>query len=103
MVVESAAMYSLALVVFIGSLATDDIGGFYPKALLDTVAGIAPTLIVVRVVSGQARSDESWQIKETSSSLHFESSVCTVTVAEDDLCEMCLSCGQKLVHRRSVG
>ncbi|KAK0226384.1 hypothetical protein IW262DRAFT_1457614 [Armillaria fumosa] len=83
MVVESAMMYALALVVFIGFLATDDVGGFYPKALLDTIAGIAPTLIVVRVVSGQARSDGSWQTKETSSSLHFESSLCTVTAVED--------------------
>ncbi|KAK0241292.1 hypothetical protein EDD85DRAFT_394968 [Armillaria nabsnona] len=103
MVVESAVMYSLALVIFIGFLATDDVGGFYPKALLDTIAGIAPTLIVVRVASGQARSDESWQTKETSSSLHFESSVCTVTATEDGMCEMCSSCGQKLIRRRSVG
>ncbi|KAK0459141.1 uncharacterized protein EV420DRAFT_305096 [Desarmillaria tabescens] len=102
-VVESAVMYALALVVFIGFLATDDVGGFYPKALLDTVAGIAPTLIVVRVALGQARSDESWQTKETSSSLHFESSVCTVTAMEEAVCESCSSCGQKLVRRRSAG
>ncbi|KAK0212410.1 hypothetical protein DFS33DRAFT_1376903 [Desarmillaria ectypa] len=102
MVVESAVMYALTLVVFIGFLATDDVGGFYPKALLDTIAGIAPTLIVVRVASGQARSDESWQTKEVSSSLHFEPSVCTVTAMEEGTCEVCSSCGQKLVRRRSA-
>ncbi|KAG7449816.1 uncharacterized protein BT62DRAFT_608330 [Guyanagaster necrorhizus] len=98
MVVESAVLYALALVVFIGFLATDDANGLYPKALLDTVAGIAPTLIVVRVASGQARSDESWQPKETSSSLRFESSLCTVTAVEEEVCGICSSCGQKLVH-----
>lgn len=58
--VESAAIYALSLIVFLAFLVRDDPGNVYPQALLISSAGIAPTLIVARIVSGNARSDDSW-------------------------------------------
>ncbi|KIY63816.1 hypothetical protein CYLTODRAFT_446378 [Cylindrobasidium torrendii FP15055 ss-10] len=46
--VESAAMYALALIVFMAFLVRDDPGNVYAQPLLISAAGIAPTLIVAR-------------------------------------------------------
>ncbi|PBK83501.1 hypothetical protein ARMGADRAFT_1067781 [Armillaria gallica] len=47
-------------------------GYMYPQVLSNPVTGIAPTLIVLRVASGQGRPKES--SLETQSSLHFQTS-----------------------------
>ncbi|PBK61093.1 hypothetical protein ARMSODRAFT_981822 [Armillaria solidipes] len=50
-VVESSMLYVVALVVSIPFFATNDPYSAYPQAVLDSVTGIAPTLILLRVVS----------------------------------------------------
>ncbi|KAK0186191.1 hypothetical protein F5146DRAFT_1069742 [Armillaria mellea] len=59
-VIESAALYAVTLIIFLAFFARDDPRSVYPQAILNTVTGIAPTLIVARVASGRARPDESW-------------------------------------------
>ncbi|KAJ7510903.1 hypothetical protein B0H11DRAFT_2215639 [Mycena galericulata] len=63
MVVESALLYSVALVVYIvllsGSATSNNDG--YAQAILIEMTGIAPTLIVARVSFGLARPSASWQ------------------------------------------
>ncbi|KAK0214308.1 hypothetical protein IW262DRAFT_1466001 [Armillaria fumosa] len=49
-VVESAAIYVLALAVYIPFLGTDSPYSTYPQAILSSVTGIAPTLILLRVL-----------------------------------------------------
>ncbi|PBK93909.1 hypothetical protein ARMGADRAFT_1079402 [Armillaria gallica] len=49
--VESAALYVVALVVFIPFIATNSPYSNYPQVVLASVTGIAPTLILLRVAS----------------------------------------------------
>ncbi|KAK0197703.1 hypothetical protein F5146DRAFT_948012 [Armillaria mellea] len=59
-VIESAALYAVSLIVFLAFFTRDDPRSGYPQAILNTVTGIAPTLIAARVASGRARPDEGW-------------------------------------------
>ncbi|KAF7329962.1 hypothetical protein MKEN_00260200 [Mycena kentingensis (nom. inval.)] len=63
MVVESALVYALTLAIYLALLfgpesSTSD---GYVKAVLVSMTGIAPTLIVARVSLGLARPSSSWQ------------------------------------------
>ncbi|KAF9026017.1 hypothetical protein BDZ89DRAFT_1135045 [Hymenopellis radicata] len=83
--VESAALYSVSYLVYIGLLAKsafydpdgEDLSYAYMRSLLYSITGIAPTLILVRVVAGHARPDDSWThgggggIRSALRSLHF--------------------------------
>ncbi|KAJ7449064.1 hypothetical protein B0H11DRAFT_2247368 [Mycena galericulata] len=62
-VVESALLYSAALVVYIALLFDSATGNNdrYAQAILIEMTGIAPTLIVARVSFGLARPSTSWQ------------------------------------------
>ncbi|KAK0192040.1 hypothetical protein F5146DRAFT_1189276 [Armillaria mellea] len=71
-VVESAALYSIIFVVLMILYPLNGNGYMYPKMLVYPVTGIAPTLIILRVVSGHAHPEES--SLETQSSLHFQAS-----------------------------
>ncbi|PBK67081.1 hypothetical protein ARMSODRAFT_338287 [Armillaria solidipes] len=51
--VESAALYVVALAVFIPFIATNSPYSNYPQVVLESVTGIAPTLILLRVASGK--------------------------------------------------
>ncbi|PBK89932.1 hypothetical protein ARMGADRAFT_1015071 [Armillaria gallica] len=70
--VESAALYSIFFVVLMILFALDGNGYMYPQASIFSVTGIAFTLIVFRVASGQGRPEEP--SFETQSSLHFQTS-----------------------------
>ncbi|KAJ6620503.1 hypothetical protein B0H10DRAFT_2021828 [Mycena sp. CBHHK59/15] len=59
-VVESAALYSITLIVFLPFLVSGSFNDGYPQAILVQMTGIAPTLIVARVSFGLARPDETW-------------------------------------------
>ncbi|KAF8915216.1 hypothetical protein CPB85DRAFT_1251651 [Mucidula mucida] len=58
--VQSAALYLLTLIIFLAFFVRDDLRSMYPLPILDSVTGIAPTLIVARVAAGETRpqSDE---------------------------------------------
>ncbi|PBK83514.1 hypothetical protein ARMGADRAFT_1170497 [Armillaria gallica] len=71
--VESAALYSITFVVFMILYPLGGNGYMYPQALIFPVTGIAPTLIILRVASGQGRPEES-SSQDTQSSLHFQTS-----------------------------
>ncbi|KAF9028365.1 hypothetical protein BDZ89DRAFT_1133678 [Hymenopellis radicata] len=66
-IVESAALYAIALVVFLVFFVRDDLNTGYPQAVLYSITGIAPTLIVVRVASHPREHRSTLQ----SSSLRF--------------------------------
>ncbi|KAK0232032.1 hypothetical protein EDD85DRAFT_792938 [Armillaria nabsnona] len=70
--IESAALYSITLVVWMILYPLEGNGYMYPQALVYPVTGFAPTLIVLRVASGQGHLEES--SLETQSSLRFQTS-----------------------------
>ncbi|PBK58407.1 hypothetical protein ARMSODRAFT_1091220 [Armillaria solidipes] len=60
--VESSALYSISLIVYLALLTRENIGLYYLDAIAGTAKGIAPTLLVGRITAGhRARSDDSWQ------------------------------------------
>ncbi|KAJ7935882.1 hypothetical protein B0H13DRAFT_1589966, partial [Mycena leptocephala] len=68
-VVESALMYSVALIIFLPFLVQGSDNDGYAQAVVAQMTGMAPTLIVARVSLGLARPDETWQ--EPATSLFF--------------------------------
>ncbi|KAK0218560.1 hypothetical protein EDD85DRAFT_866221 [Armillaria nabsnona] len=59
MLVESAALYSVSMIVFIVFFARDDPRNVYAQAVMNSITGIAPTLIVERVAAKGGLLDES--------------------------------------------
>ncbi|KAK0447306.1 hypothetical protein EV421DRAFT_194790 [Armillaria borealis] len=81
--VESAALYSITFIVLMILYPLEGNGYMYPQALSFPVTSIAPTLIILRVASGQARPEESSH--EAQSSLHFQRSrESTIETATDE-------------------
>ncbi|KAK0444693.1 hypothetical protein EV421DRAFT_1902758 [Armillaria borealis] len=64
--VESALLYAVSLILFIVLIARGGAASAYPQIIYVTITGIAPTLIVARVASGQARPNDSWQASNVS-------------------------------------
>ncbi|KAK0228057.1 hypothetical protein IW262DRAFT_1490166 [Armillaria fumosa] len=87
-VVESAALYSTVLIVYIGFTFRDEVGGEYLDPIAEFIRGVAPTLLVERVASGHSRPDDSWK-GGTISSLYFgtdrRTQTSTKTSAEEDV------------------
>ncbi|KAK7444833.1 hypothetical protein VKT23_015150 [Stygiomarasmius scandens] len=59
-VVESAALYSITLLIFIIFLETKNPNLYYAQNVHAQVAGIAPLLIILRVASNSSRPDSEW-------------------------------------------
>ncbi|KAJ7752649.1 hypothetical protein B0H16DRAFT_1887204 [Mycena metata] len=60
-IVESAALYLVALCVYIPLSIKGLANVSYPQALVAQLTGIAPTLLVARVAFGLSRPDATWQ------------------------------------------
>ncbi|KAK0185854.1 hypothetical protein F5146DRAFT_1143371 [Armillaria mellea] len=69
--VESSALYSICLLLYVGFYATDSWMGPYFDILAGSARGIAPTLLVGRVAAGHAQPDDSWQGSAVITSLRF--------------------------------
>ncbi|PBK90748.1 hypothetical protein ARMGADRAFT_291857 [Armillaria gallica] len=72
--VESQALYSISLILYIAFLARNDISSIYFDTLAAVARRVAPTLLVGRVAAGHTRPDSSWQGSVTSGSLRFRNS-----------------------------
>ncbi|PBK92223.1 hypothetical protein ARMGADRAFT_1165940 [Armillaria gallica] len=70
-VVESALLYAFSAILWMAFLLRDDLASPYPEAAYVSITGIAPTLIVGRVASGQARPNDSWKSRNTVSTIQF--------------------------------
>ncbi|KAJ6585768.1 hypothetical protein B0H19DRAFT_1059956 [Mycena capillaripes] len=64
-IVESALLYSIAMVILLPLLVTESPNDVYAQAVVAQITGIAPTLIVARVTFGLARPDATWQVPPT--------------------------------------
>ncbi|KAK0475405.1 hypothetical protein IW261DRAFT_1645583 [Armillaria novae-zelandiae] len=69
-IVESAALLSIILIIYIVTYARGAYAEIYVDVIAASIRGIAPTLIVGRVASGHARPDDAWK-GSVLSSLHF--------------------------------
>lgn len=69
-VVESAALYSAALIIYIAFISRNMLGSSYVDIITASIRGIAPTLLVGRVAAGHARPNDTWK-ESRLSSLHF--------------------------------
>ncbi|KAK0231763.1 hypothetical protein EDD85DRAFT_848566 [Armillaria nabsnona] len=70
-IVESAALYSIALIIYISLIARNDLSGGYADIITASIKGIAPTLLVGRVAAGHARPNDTWK-ESRLSSLRFD-------------------------------
>ncbi|KAK0453041.1 hypothetical protein EV421DRAFT_645906 [Armillaria borealis] len=69
--VESAALYSISVIVYMGLVASNDQSAYYADAIMAYIKGIAPTLLVARVASGQGLSPNKVSQETRVSSLRF--------------------------------
>ncbi|KAK0502756.1 hypothetical protein EDD18DRAFT_1134972 [Armillaria luteobubalina] len=87
-IVESAALYSIMLIVYIIFTFQDEVGSEYLDPISEFIRGVAPTLLVGRVAAGHSRPDDSWK-GSVISSLRFgtgrRTQPSTETSAEEDL------------------
>ncbi|KAK0185109.1 hypothetical protein F5146DRAFT_1144315 [Armillaria mellea] len=59
--IESSALYSASLILFVAFFAHNDGAANYLDPITGIARGIAPTLLVGRVAAGHARPDDSWE------------------------------------------
>ncbi|KAK0238397.1 hypothetical protein EDD85DRAFT_935786 [Armillaria nabsnona] len=69
--VESSALHSVTLIIYIALVASNITASDYFDALAAITTGVAPTLLAGRVAAGHARPDDSWE-GSIISSLRFE-------------------------------
>ncbi|KAK0186136.1 hypothetical protein F5146DRAFT_962783 [Armillaria mellea] len=69
--VESASLYAISLIFWMAFNLLSDNAAFYPEMIYVSATGLAPTLIVGRVASGQARPSDSWKSRNTVSAIQF--------------------------------
>lgn len=61
--VESAALYSLTLLIFVILNVTKNVNAFYAQNIHAQMTGIAPMLIILRVAAGHSRDDTAWSTR----------------------------------------
>ncbi|KAK0433291.1 hypothetical protein EV421DRAFT_1845898 [Armillaria borealis] len=71
MLVESALLYSAAIVVLLVLQVRNDVAGTFVEVVAIAIRAIAPTILVGRVAAGHARPDDSWGASTPRSSLRF--------------------------------
>ncbi|PBK76278.1 hypothetical protein ARMSODRAFT_969024 [Armillaria solidipes] len=59
--IESSALCSVSLILFVAFFAHNDWTANYLDPITGIARGVAPTLLVGRVAAGHARPDESWE------------------------------------------
>ncbi|KAK0443373.1 uncharacterized protein EV420DRAFT_1028282 [Desarmillaria tabescens] len=70
--VESSALYSIALVVFLTFVIRKDFRSFYPDVIAGIVKGVAPTLLVGRAAAGHTQPTEQHDESAPVSTLRFQ-------------------------------
>ncbi|KAJ7111423.1 hypothetical protein C8R44DRAFT_258116 [Mycena epipterygia] len=99
--VESSALYAGSLFVFIVLLAMKSEKQVYIQNIHNQIAGIAPTLLMLRISAGHARSDTEWSVPK--SSLHFAGTMDISAAANSQLSEVVDSGSASMVDGGSNG
>ncbi|KAK0466037.1 uncharacterized protein EV420DRAFT_1709749 [Desarmillaria tabescens] len=82
--VESSALYSVCLILYVALTASNSWGQDYVDVIAGVARGITPTLLIGRVAAGHARPDDSWN-GSIMSSLHFGQGQSQTNTQEDSM------------------
>ncbi|PBK94993.1 hypothetical protein ARMGADRAFT_1029326 [Armillaria gallica] len=69
--VESSALYSICLILYLALIICDNFGWFYLDAIASITKGVAPTLLIGRAAAGHTHPNNDYD-QSTVSSLHFQ-------------------------------
>ncbi|KAK0446378.1 uncharacterized protein EV420DRAFT_1715793 [Desarmillaria tabescens] len=72
--VESSALYSIALILYLAFFIHLDFGAYYLESIAAIAKGVAPTLIVGRAAAGHTRPHEEHDESSTVSTIRFQTS-----------------------------
>ncbi|KAK0446397.1 uncharacterized protein EV420DRAFT_1648074 [Desarmillaria tabescens] len=72
--VESSALYSIALILYLAFFLCDDFEYLYFDAIAGIAKGVAPTLIVGRAAAGHTQPTEEHDESSSVSTIHFQTS-----------------------------
>ncbi|PBK67634.1 hypothetical protein ARMSODRAFT_1086129 [Armillaria solidipes] len=70
--VESSALYSISLILYLGLTIREDFGLFYLDTIASIAKGLAPTFLVGRAAVGHTRPKDDQCNEITASTLHFQ-------------------------------
>ncbi|KAK0226523.1 hypothetical protein IW262DRAFT_1294700 [Armillaria fumosa] len=70
--VESSALYSIAMIFFLAFFLCNNFGWYYADAITSAAKGIAPTLLIGRAAAGHTRPTEDHDGSPTVSTLRFQ-------------------------------
>ncbi|KAK0466018.1 uncharacterized protein EV420DRAFT_806906 [Desarmillaria tabescens] len=87
--IESSALYSASLILFVAFFAHNDWAANYLDPITGIARGVAPTLLVGCVAAGHAHSDDSWQ-GSIVTSLRFGHGQARASAQEDTLISISL-------------
>ncbi|KAK0448487.1 uncharacterized protein EV420DRAFT_1711847 [Desarmillaria tabescens] len=88
--VESAALFSISLILYVVLDASNSSAYYYIDRLAAILRGVTPTLLIGRIVAGHARPDDSWQ-GSIASSLNFRPGHSQTSSQEDSMISINLS------------
>ncbi|KAK0184688.1 hypothetical protein F5146DRAFT_233769 [Armillaria mellea] len=91
--VESSALYSVTLILYMVFFARKDWASYYLDSLTGIIRGIAPTVLIGHVAAGHVRPDDTWETSITSSlrfgedqaMQHSQEDSMTSTISDSDL------------------
>ncbi|KAK0464567.1 uncharacterized protein EV420DRAFT_1516996 [Desarmillaria tabescens] len=71
---ESSALYSITLIIYLVFFIRADFGFYYLDSIASIAKGVAPTLLIGRAAAGHTRPTEELDESATVSTLHFQMS-----------------------------
>ncbi|KAK0488469.1 hypothetical protein IW261DRAFT_1556934 [Armillaria novae-zelandiae] len=83
--IESAALYSISYLLLMIFYPLSGNGYMFAQMLVYPITGIAPTLIIARVASGQARPEESWHRRSSPLDFHGASRTGSTVITTDNM------------------
>ncbi|KAK0238216.1 hypothetical protein EDD85DRAFT_952385 [Armillaria nabsnona] len=69
--VESSALYSICLILYLALIICDNLGWYYLDAIASITKGVTPTLLIGRAAAGHTCPNNDYN-QSTVSSLHFQ-------------------------------
>ncbi|SJL11382.1 uncharacterized protein ARMOST_14785 [Armillaria ostoyae] len=70
--VESSALYSISLILYLALLICNSFGLYYLDVIAGITKGVAPTLLIGRAAAGHTCPNDDYDSENTMSSLHFQ-------------------------------
>ncbi|KAK0466048.1 uncharacterized protein EV420DRAFT_1709775 [Desarmillaria tabescens] len=87
--VESSALYSICLILYMIFIAYNSQEEIYLDSITAITRGVAPTLLIGHVAAGHARPDDSWE-GSIMSSLHFGQGQSQTSTQDDSMISISL-------------